>query len=177
MTHFAVTAIGVDRPGIVAALTEALFELGGNLEDVASTILRGHFSMMLVVNAPEGVDAKGLEQGLGQAAWPLRVAITVRDVESGSISRQRATHYLVVYGSDRPGIVARLSRLLADRGSNINDLSCRLVGSEDSPVYAMIAEVAIPEDADAEEIEGDIQSIAEELSVDVTIRPIEVENL
>lgn len=175
MTHFAVTAIGADRPGIVASLTEALLDLGGNLEDVASTILRGHFSMMLVVNAPDGVDAKALEQGLGQAAWPLRVSVTVREVESGGTQRPRATHYLVVYGSDKPGIVAKLSRLLSDRGANINDLSCRLVGTDEKPVYAMIAEVAIPEDD--EEITREVEAIAGELSVDVTLRPIEVENL
>jgi predicted amino acid-binding ACT domain protein len=30
MPHFAVTAIGSDRPGIVAGLTEALRDVGGN---------------------------------------------------------------------------------------------------------------------------------------------------
>ncbi len=177
MTHYAVTAIGVDRPGIVAALTEALLEVDGNLEDVASTILRGHFSMMLVVSVPDGSSADELERALGQAAWPLRVAITVRDVEAGEVVRLRATHYLVVYGSDRPGIVARLSRLLSEREANINDLSCRLVGSEESPVYAMIAEVAVPETLDAEALGEEIQAIADELSVDVTLRPIEIESL
>ena len=44
-----VTVVGQDRPGIVAAVAEALYDLGCNLEDATSTILRGHFSMMLVV--------------------------------------------------------------------------------------------------------------------------------
>ncbi|HVM12597.1 MAG TPA: ACT domain-containing protein [Actinomycetota bacterium] len=175
MAHFAVTAIGADRPGIVAALTEALYGIGGNLEDVASTILRGHFAMMLVVNAPRDVDATALEKALGQAAWPLRVTVTVRSLDPGRRSNPSATHYLVVYGSDQPGIVARLSRLLTERGANINDLSCRLVGSADEPVYAMIAEVAVPEAADAGALEREIEDIANDLAVDVTLRPIEVE--
>ena len=32
MTHFAVTAIGDDRPGIVAAVARSLFDMGCNLE-------------------------------------------------------------------------------------------------------------------------------------------------
>ncbi|HYH28627.1 MAG TPA: ACT domain-containing protein [Actinomycetota bacterium] len=176
MTHFAVTAIGVDRPGIVAALTEALYEVGGNLEDVASTILRGHFAMMLVVNAPEGLDSEALERALGQASWPLRVSVTVRDVEAGETTRPRATHYLVVYGSDKPGIVSRVAKLLADRGANINDLSCRLVGTRETPVYAMIAEVAMPE-GEHERIAVEVEEIGRDLDVDVTLRTIETDTL
>src|SRR5438094_166616 len=52
--HFAVSAVGADRPGIVAAVTGAFLEHGCNLEDTSMTILRGHFAMMLVVAAPEG---------------------------------------------------------------------------------------------------------------------------
>ncbi len=35
----AVTAIGTDRPGIVAAISGALFELGCNLEDATSKVI------------------------------------------------------------------------------------------------------------------------------------------
>ena len=37
---FAVTAIGRDRPGIVAAISEALLELKGTIEDSQMSILR-----------------------------------------------------------------------------------------------------------------------------------------
>ena len=128
MAHFAVVAIGADRPGIVAALTGALFEAGGNLEDVSSSILRGHFAIMLVVDAP--VPAEELERDLVDAARPLGVSVTVRDVEAGAPRRARATHTLVAYAADKPGIVAGLTRLLADRSVNVTDLSCRLTQDE-----------------------------------------------
>lgn len=174
MGHVAVTAIGVDRPGIVAGVTEAIRDLGGNLEDVASTILRGHFTMMLVVDAPEGVAAADVEGGLRAAVEPLGVSVTAADVESGAPGRPEATHALVVYGSDRPGIVAGIARLLADRGVNVTNLSCRLVG-EEAPVYAMVAEVLVPEGE--EDLERLVEERARELDVDVTLRPIEVETL
>ena len=57
MPHFALSAIGRDRPGIVAAVTGVLLGHGANLEDSQMTILRGHFTMTLVVALPNGADA------------------------------------------------------------------------------------------------------------------------
>ncbi len=176
MTHLAITAIGVDRPGIVAGLTEALRDAGGNLEDVSSTILRGHFAMMLIVNVPGGLSAADVERTLGEAAGALGVEVTVRDVEAGAPERPDATHVLTAYGSDRPGIVAGMARLLADRGVNITDLSCRLVG-EERPVYAMTAEISLPEAADPGELLRAVLDAAQDLGVDATLRPVEVETL
>lgn len=172
MGHVAVTAIGADRPGIVAGVTEAIRDLGGNLEDVASTILRGHFTMMLVVDAP--VPAADVEAALRDAVESLGVTVTAADVEAGAPGRPQATHALVVYGSDRPGIVAGIARLLAERGANVTNLSCRLVG-EEQPVYAMVAEVQVPEGD--EDLPRLVEDRARELEVDVTLRPIEVETL
>ncbi|MFN2544907.1 MAG: glycine cleavage system protein R [Actinomycetota bacterium] len=174
MAHFAVVAIGEDRPGIVAALTEALYEVGGNLEDVSSSILRGHFAMMLVVDAP--VAASDVQHALDGACAPLGVSVNIRDVEAGAPRRAHATHSLVAYAADRPGIVSGLSRLLADRGINVTDLSCRLT-SEQEPVYAMVAELAVPPDVDAAEVEAAVKQRAADLGVDVTFRAIDADTL
>ena len=174
MTHYAVTAIGADRPGIVAALTGALHGLGGNLEDVASTILRGHFTMMLVVDTP-GTDIEELRERLATAVSSLAVDVTVRDVEEGAPDRPQATHLLSVYGSDRPGIVATFARLLSEREVNITDLSCRRTTS-DPPVYALIAELAVPPTA-GDALSDEVRAGAEQLGVDVAFGPVESETL
>jgi glycine cleavage system transcriptional repressor len=174
MAHFAVTAIGADRPGIVAALTGALRDLGGNLEDVSSTILRGHFAMMFVVDAP--ADADAVRTGLEEAAGPLDVQVHVANVEAGVPERPRPTHALTAYGSDRPGIVAGLASLLADLGVNITDLSCRRTAG-DAPIYAMVAELAVPGGSDIEGLEAAIRTAARELGVDVSFEAADVANL
>jgi glycine cleavage system transcriptional repressor len=176
LPHFAVTAIGRDRPGIVAGLTEALRDLGGNLEDFSSTILRGHFAMMLVVDAPEDVGAARLGERLAEAAEPLGVHVTVSDVEVGAPDRPTATHVLSVYGSDHPGIVAGFAGLLAERDVNVTDLSCRLTGG-DRPLYSMLAEVTLPEGLDSGDLARAIEETAAEVGVDATFAPIEVETL
>ena len=80
---YAVTVIGNDRSGIVAGVTKALYETGCNLEDATSTILRGHFSMMLVVSSD--ADAAQLEEALDDVASILGVTITARPVEEAAL--------------------------------------------------------------------------------------------
>jgi glycine cleavage system transcriptional repressor len=173
MTHYAVMAIGADRPGILAAVTEALYGLGANLEDASSTILRGHFASMLVVDAPGGVDRARIETTLAEAVRDLGVEVLVREAE-GAPSRAQATHVLVAYAPDRPGIVATLARILADRGANVTRVSSRVVSPEE-PVYTFVAEVDLPDGADPEELGRALDEAGRSLGVDVTFRPVDTE--
>ena len=57
------TALGEDRPVIVAGVTKVLYQLGCNLEDSAMTRLEGEFTMMLSFSSP----AKTTEETLRRA--------------------------------------------------------------------------------------------------------------
>ena len=176
MTHYAVTAVGRDRPGIVAGLTAALRDVGGNLEDVSSTILRGHFAMMLVVDVPDAVGSARLRERLVAAAEPLGVQVTVSDAEAGTAERPSATHVLTVYGADHPGIVAAFATQLAERGVNITDLSCRLTDAE-QPLYVMVAELAVPDRDDPDRLATELAAVAADVGVDFSFAAIEAETL
>lgn len=169
-TLLAVTAIGNDRPGIVAAVTRTLFELGCNLEDATSTILRGHFAMMLVVLAPPGLTPEEVERRLRTIARAMHLVITARPVEVAELEVTPPTHVVSVYGSDKPGIVFEITEFLASEGANITDLTSRIIGSEDHPIYALMLEVALPGKPSFEE---SLRALSERMGVDVSIHPIE----
>src|SRR5947209_4071447 len=78
MAHVALAAVGADRPGIVAAVTQVLVERGCNLEDASMAILRGHFAMMLVVDVPDAHAPSTLEAALAPVADAFELVITVR---------------------------------------------------------------------------------------------------
>ena len=46
--NLALTAVGRDRPGIVAGLTGVLVESGGNVDDSQMSILHGQFKHRLL---------------------------------------------------------------------------------------------------------------------------------
>jgi glycine cleavage system transcriptional repressor len=134
VSTWAVTAVGPDAPGEVAALAEALVGLGANVEDASMTRLRGHFAMTLI--AATGASREQLQEALEAAATGLTVSVSPLGEDTEPEASGRA-HRLTVHGPDRPGIVARVARAVADHGGNITDLTCRLVGE----LYVMTVEV------------------------------------
>lgn len=173
-TPLAVTVVGNDRPGIVAAIAKVLYELGCNLEDATSTILRGHFSMMLVVRPPEGVDADAVDARLRAVGDELGLLVSARPVEDTHGQPPAPTHMISVYGADRPGIVFRVAEVLASSGSNITDLTSRLIGTQEQPVYAVMMEVALTDPDAAGRALGALRA---ELDLDVSLRPLDADLL
>ncbi len=166
----AVTVIGNDRPGIVAGVAEVLYATGCNLEDATSTILRGHFSMTLVVKAPNGVDATALERELRAAQAVRDLVVVARPLEDAPVDVPPPTHMISVYGADQAGIVYHVAAKLAAGGANVTDLTSRLIGAEEAPVYALMLEVAVPPDVD---VEADLAGVKDELGVEITVRPLD----
>ena len=55
--RFIMTAFGVDRPGIVADVTEELYEYGCNLEDTTMTSMLDEFALVLLFSGKgDGAD-------------------------------------------------------------------------------------------------------------------------
>lgn len=176
MTHFALTAVGRDRPGIVAAVSEALLGHQVNIEDSQMTILRGHFTMMLVVAPPDGADLDRLSADLDgvRDRLGLEVLGLSRLADVDPAAEPEPTHIVTLYGADHPGIVHAATSVLAERGVDITDLTTKLVGEgPDPPIYALMMEIAPPEHADAAELESALQTVAGEQGVDLTVRQLE----
>ena len=178
MAHFAVSAVGADRPGIVAAVTGVFLDHGCNLEDTSMTILRGHFAMMLVVAAPDGLEQRALESALAGPARDYELVVAVRLIDDDVPTSPEGDAWTVsVYGADRPGIVHRVASLLADQHVNIVDLSTRIIGDVDRPVYAMILEVTLPPGVDGSTLQGNLSALAGELGVECSLHPSEADIL
>jgi len=175
--HFAVSAIGRDRPGIVASITRGLLAVDGNVEDSRMTIVGGHFAVMLIVSTPEDRTQNAVEASLAQAIEGLGLeAVTVAEVSTDSEASQEADHVITVYGSDHPGIVHAVSSELADAGVNIVDLQTQLGGTGESPLYVMMLEVQLGR-ISAAELDDRLGSVASNAAVEVELRPLEAEAL
>jgi glycine cleavage system transcriptional repressor len=175
--EFAVTAIGRDRPGIVAAISEALLELKGNIEDSQMSILRGHFAVMLIVKLPDEASPDDLEGRLQRVRQELELeAIAVNRVDDLGVAAARPSHVITVYGADHPGIVHAVSVALAERGVNITGLETRLAGASDAPLYVMIIEVAMPEGSEPD-LEAALSQVADQAEVEVNMRPLAADAL
>jgi glycine cleavage system transcriptional repressor len=174
-SSFLITAFGKDRPGMVAGLSAALYDVGGNIEDASMTRLGGEFSMMLVVSAPLKTTLSILSKKLHALEKKLGLQISVKAIPAvlAHVTKQEPPKYLIsVYGTDHPGIVSELTQALAKRKVSITDLQTKVAGSV-KPLYVMLLEVAIPESADLDALRGELDDLRQKLNVEITLQDIE----
>ena len=79
----------------------------------------------------------------------------------------RTPAILSVLGEDRVGIVAAISRVLADSHANIEDIRQSIIGG----IFSMTMLVSVDEDSTSfEELQGRLDAIAEEVGLQVTLQ-------
>jgi glycine cleavage system transcriptional repressor len=174
MAFFALSAIGRDRPGIVAEVTGTLLRHGVNLADSQMAILGGHFAMMLVLESSAATDPEALRADLERSRAKLELeAVSLSEIDATQARIDEPSHVITLYGADHPGIVNSVTLALAERGVNITDLDTHLVGEESELVYMMILEVALPEDLSSNELESFLREVAREQKLELSVRSLD----
>ncbi len=171
---FVLTAVGEDRPGIVADLAGMIFDLGGNLEDSSMMKLGSEFAIMLLATG-EGDD---LEQRLRRACGDLEqkrgMTIFVRAVATGmTVPPAGKSFRLCTLGADKAGIVARSAGAVAAAGGNIVQLSSTLrpAAGSGTPLYEMEILFHLPQGMDDAALRRALDRIENDLSVEISLSP------
>lgn len=176
MTYFALTIIGRDRPGIVSQVTEILYQRGFNIADSSCSILGGQFSMILIISNPDIADKSQFNDAF-QSMEADNLSVFIRTLKPGGEIRPELDGELCmisVYGSDKPGIVYQVTKLLGDQSINITDLNTKLIGEKINPVYVMMIEALLPQGMEIETVESWMTELKQELKVDISVRALTV---
>jgi glycine cleavage system regulatory protein len=126
MESLVVTVIGKDRPGLVESVSAAVEAHGGSWVESRMSRLAGQFAGILRVSVPaERVDA------LSEALEALRASGLRVVIERGLEDSIEEGHMILLelIGSDRPGIVHKISEALAARGVNVDELNTECEGA------------------------------------------------
>lgn len=176
-----ITGAGHDRVGIVAELADFLFGQGCNLLDSSMTLLRGEFALILMTTLPEGMKVEDLRVGLAKLQEKLALNFSVRELEADEIAEQEPPKFqfiISVYGADKPGIVAGITRKLAELKMNITDVQTKSVKNDQGgEIFVMMLELSSAGEVAAEALQYDLSAFAAELGVNVSVRELEVMEL
>jgi glycine cleavage system transcriptional repressor len=177
----ALSAIGKDRPGIVAALSRVFFETGCNLEDSSMTQLKGDFAVLLLVSAPQSLDLVELQRLIKTVMDRLNLAFTFRELSAEELqaapNQGTLPYTLVIYGVDHPGIVYRVAQCAADLKINITDLRTHVTQNKGVDLYSLILEVEVPGENVLGFFKAALEKLKVELKVEVTLNPVETDEL
>lgn len=143
--YLVLSAVGPDRPGLVAGLSAYLAERGGNLEDSRMAVLGGAFGVMMLVSA-EPAELGRIEAEHGALAAALGLVIHTARTTAPAADSGEASFQVTVDAADREGIVQAIANALYQIGGNIISLSSRVYPAPVSgaPLFHLELQVAVP---------------------------------
>jgi glycine cleavage system transcriptional repressor len=173
---FLISAVGRDRPGIVADLAQLIFDVEANLEDSRMTILGNEFAAILLCSGRSPDLGRRLTEGARRIEWENRLTIFIRPLEGEPRPAVPAPgtrlFRLRAEGLDRAGIVATLCRVLADHAVNIADLRSETLPSPSgASLYRMVIAAEVPETLHVEELRKALEEAASGIDVDLLLEP------
>jgi glycine cleavage system transcriptional repressor len=171
---FILSAIGQDRPGLVAELAQLVYDSDANLEDSRMTILGSDFAVILLASSSASGCGDRLASGAKRLERDHGLTILLRGLEGQPRGPVPAPGHVamrvVAAGADKAGIVAGICRVLAEHEVNIADLTSKSApGEGGSPHYEMTMTVEVPERLDVATLGAALERAADQLRIDVEI--------
>jgi glycine cleavage system transcriptional repressor len=174
--YFALSAIGKDRPGIVADVAGLIYECGGNLEDSRMTLLGEQFALLILTSGTGEEFQLRLSTGCKRLEWEKHLSIFLTPLEEAQ-GMPRDEEIMDLYelsttGMDRMGIVYHVSRLLADQGINIIDMQTKTTPSPESgtPIFGMKIVLQVPPQISPSGLLTNLNGVAEKLAIEISLK-------
>lgn len=165
LISFVLTVIADDKPGIVEQVASVIREHQGNWLESRMATMAGKFAGILRIEVAEDNSDK-----LIAALTALtEQGIEVR-TERGTAEQTATVHLtLSVIGNDRPGIVQEVTSVLAQHQVNVQELitGCFAAEMSATPTFRAEAELEVPEDFDQDGLADDLESLSDELMVEI----------
>jgi glycine cleavage system transcriptional repressor len=173
---FILSAVGRDRPGIVADLAQLVFDCEANLEDSRMTLLGNEFAAIMLCSGAGPELEQRLTAGARRLEWENRLTVFIRPLEGQPRPPVPAPgtrlFRIETQGMDRAGIVARICRALADHRVNIADLQSRSLPSPSgAAVYRMSVLAEVPDSLDPRLLAKALEERGAELGLEVSLAP------
>lgn len=167
MAKLVLTLVGDDRAGLVQAVAHAIAAHGGNWEQSELAELAGAFAGIVLVSVPD--------DHVGQLTTELSALAGLLHItpHTGVDAPPAGGEHFVftVLGNDHPGIVREITRALVDRGVSIDRFTSDTV---DAPMaggtlFEATVEAHVPTGVDTDDVIRDLEQLAGEIQVDLTL--------
>ncbi|MBU4055807.1 MAG: amino acid-binding protein [Proteobacteria bacterium] len=173
MKKVVITIIGPDRPGIIASVSETLFQLECNIENISQTLLQSAFAGIYVVSVPESMDSDELQQAIHSnlSDQHLLVVVMPHHAETRDFNKSPVESFIVTTsGPDQKGLVSKISRVIADHNANITNLAAVFKGGDDPDRNIMVYEIDVPVTTDIGRLSENLKNKASENGLELTLQ-------
>lgn len=164
MKHLVITVIGKDRPGLVEALSDTVYQNHGNWLASSLSKLAGQFAGILQVEVADQY-IPVLSQALSKID-ALQIHVVEDDSKTIPVT---SLHHLTVTGNNRLGIVKEVTTKLNQLGVNINKLKTDTQSAPNwgYPLFTANFQLELPSELEVEVVQEELEKLADDLNIDI----------
>lgn len=169
--QFLLTFHGRNRPGVLAAITTALAELGGDMTEASETIVHGHFSIIMSVNFPEHRTPDVIRQHLSDVGRPFEMDVQLRPLDPNTPSGRAADdarYFLKIAGRDTPGALRSIAGKLANETIDVVDFY-GVRQNDNVEQFTMLMELSVPVTTDIMFLESTLEEFASQSGLQIEL--------
>ena len=149
-----ISLVGANRIGVLAAVTMALDELGGNLQEMSTTVVKSTFSMIASVEFPEHRKTDVAIDHIRDVCRPYQIEVSLHEVDqsaSAGMEESKSAESLTCYtmlasGSDESGLLRTVALRLSQEDVDVRNVYSRT--DEEGQLFVMELQVAVPVNVD-----------------------------
>jgi glycine cleavage system transcriptional repressor len=171
--YLVLSALGPDRPGLVAEVTGYVTERGGNIEESRMVVLGGEFGVMMLASGTADEIAK-IARDTPQLQATTGLDVSTRDTKSAEEHRRAQSIPCTVTcdAIDNPGIVRAVARALHALGLNVVSLETTTYEAPvtGSPLFRLEAQCDAPRVMTIAKVRAAMEEVAEREAIDVEVR-------
>jgi glycine cleavage system regulatory protein len=164
------TVLAPDRTGLVELLAQRIAAAGGNWEESRMARLAGQFAGILLVtcDAARSDELAAAVRALESVGLQVTARAAPGDTSLAPEAGPRVQ--LALTGGDRAGIIRDVSRVLAERGVNVEELESEVSSAPMSGerLFRARARLRVPPTLGLGDLRASLEKLAGELMVDLT---------
>ncbi len=170
--RYIITLTAANRVGILAALTTALDELGGDLREVSQTVVQKFFTLILAADFPEHRDRQVIFDHIQDICRSFGVEVSLKDPTQETLQPENGhefeRYFLTIEGNDEPGVLRQVTTRLASDEIDITDLFA--THHEEASSFIVAMELAVPTNVDIARFSAGLSELGKSLDASVTLR-------
>ena len=155
-----ISVLSQDRPGIVADITGAIYQLNGDLADLNQSVLCGYLTMILIATFDDTFEPEHLASRVAQIESATKLDVVVREMTTPISVAQTGlppkTYLMTAQGLNRKGLVHGISSFCYQHNINIMDL----VTTRTEDIYTMILQLDLSKVTSILRVRSDLSEYA-----------------
>ena len=165
-----ISVMSKDRPGIIADITGAIFDLDGDLADLNQSVLCGYLTMILIATFDDQVTPEDLLAKVSHIDSPTKLDVIVRrtniPIEIDHMGLPQKTYIMTAQGQNKKGLVHSISSFCYQHDINILDLATTRTGNR----YTMILQLDLSRVESIIHLREDLQKYGETSGLHVVLQ-------